>query len=48
MGYIKQIKRIDKNEIKCQFASQANPGQKIHLRVMLFNLHFDENKGLLG
>ena len=43
VGYIKHITEMDKNEFKCQYASQSNPGQIIQMSVMLFNLHFDEN-----
>lgn len=33
------VKDIDKNEFQCLFASKSNVGQKIEVRVMLFNLY---------
>lgn len=40
---IKAIEEIDKNEFKCQYASESTPGQIVQLRVMLFNLFFEES-----
>ena len=39
---MRRVEEIDKNEFKCQYLSKSNPGQIIHLRVMLFNLYYDE------
>ena len=36
------VDEIDKNEFKCQYISKSNPGQIIQLRVMLFNVFYDE------
>lgn len=37
--FIRQVTVIDKNEIKCCMISESNPGQLVHVRVMLFNLY---------
>ena len=36
---IRAIKEFDKNEFDCLYLSESNPGQKIRVRVMLFNLY---------
>lgn len=35
---IREIKEVDKNEFACLYLSNSNPGQKVTIRVMLFNL----------
>lgn len=39
---MKNVNAIDKNEFKCLFLSESNPGQKIQIRVLLFNLYCKE------
>lgn len=39
---IKKAEKLDQNEYKCQYLSNSNPGQVIQIRVMLFNLYYDE------
>ena len=41
VNFMRQVESIDKNEFKCVFISQSNPGQLVQLRVMLFNLFSD-------
>lgn len=36
---IRAIKEVDRNEFDCLYLSESNPGQKIRVRVMLFNLY---------
>lgn len=36
---IRDITEIDKNEYECLYLSKSNPGQKIKIRIMLFNLY---------
>ena len=36
---MKNVCALDKNDFDCLYLSKQNPGQKIHLRVMLFNLY---------
>ena len=36
---MKSVYAVDKNEFKCFFHSESNPGQIIEMRVMLFNLY---------
>lgn len=35
---IRQVKVVDENEFDCWFVSEANPGQRVRMRVMLFNM----------
>lgn len=44
LDIIQGTKKIDKNEVVCQMASTRTPGHLITVRVMLFNLHSDEDK----
>ena len=37
---MKTVRAVDQNEFDCLFLSKENPGQQIHLRVMLFNLSY--------
>ncbi len=39
---MRQVQAMDKNEFKCCMVSTQNPGQKIQVRVMLFNLYAKE------
>ena len=39
---MRNVKVVDKNEYDCLFASKVNIGQQIRIRVMLFNLYFEE------
>lgn len=39
---IRQFQSIDKNEFKCAMVSEANPGQIIQVRVLLFNLYSEK------
>lgn len=41
---IQGVMQIDTNEFVCQMASTRTPGHLIAVRVMLFNLHSDEDK----
>ena len=36
---MRNVTALDKNEFECLFLSNANPGQQIKMRVMLFNLY---------
>jgi hypothetical protein len=36
---MRNVTALDKNEFECLFLSDANPGQQIKMRVMLFNLY---------
>ena len=40
---IREIKEVDKNEFDCLYLSNSNPGQKVTIRVMLFNLFCSSN-----
>lgn len=39
IDHIRAIKEVDKNEFDCLYLSESNLGQKIRVRVMLFNLY---------
>ena len=36
---MRNVISVDKNEFDCLFLSQSNPGQKVRIRVLLFNLY---------
>lgn len=36
---MRNVISVDKNEFDCLFLSQSNPGQKVRMRVLLFNLY---------
>lgn len=36
---MRQVQVIDKNEFKCCMVSTQNPGQQVHVRVLLFNMY---------
>ncbi len=38
---MRNVTAVDKNEYECLFLSEANPGQQVKKRVMLFNLYSD-------
>lgn len=39
---IRNVREIDKNEFDCMMFSNVNAGQKVQMRVMLFNLYYDD------
>lgn len=39
---MRNVTVLDKNEFECLFLSNANPGQQIKMRVMLFNLYCED------
>ena len=39
---MKNVFEVDRNEFKCIFLSESNPGQKVEMRVMLFDLYCKE------
>lgn len=43
IGDMINVKEIEKNIFDCLFLSKSNLGQRVKIRVMLFNLYSDEN-----
>ncbi len=41
---LQSIQSLDRNEFVCQMSSTRTPGHMINIRVLLFNLHSDEDK----
>ena len=39
---MRNVMSLDKNEFECLFLSKANPGQRIKMRVMFFNLYCED------
>ena len=41
---LQSVQSLDRNEFVCQMSSTRTPGHMINIRVLLFNLHSDEDK----
>ena len=39
---MRSLKELDKNEFECMYISDSHPGQLVKMRVMLFDLSYDE------
>lgn len=42
LDYMRNIRDVDKNEFDCTYISKSHPGQIVKMRVMLFDLSYDE------
>lgn len=42
LDYMRSIRVVDKNEFDCTYISKSHPGQVVKMRVMLFDLSYDE------
>lgn len=42
LDYMRSIRDVDKNEFDCTYISKSHPGQIVKMRVMLFDLSYDE------
>ncbi len=42
LDYMRSIREVDKNEFDCTYISKSHPGQIVKMRVMLFDLSYDE------
>lgn len=43
-NFLQGVRMLGRNEFACQMSSTRTPGHLINIRVMLFNLHSDEDK----
>ena len=41
---LQNVRALDRNEFLCKMPSSRTPGHMINIRVLLFNLHSDEDK----
>lgn len=39
---MRSLRELDKNEFECVYISNSHPGQLVKMRVMLFDLSYDE------
>lgn len=42
LDYMRSMRDVDKNEFDCTYISKSHPGQIVKMRVMLFDLSYDE------
>ena len=42
LNNLRSFKEIDKNEFECVYSSQSHNGQLVKMRVMLFDLSYDD------